>query len=595
MKRIINVILLIVIVSMIKIGVKAETFYEDNYLDNVYLTYKSNTVYKPQHMRYIRRTSDNKPVYCLTPSKLLYYDENYNINNNYNISASKLKIVSEIAYFGYGYKNHTSDKWYAITQYMIWKEMDSNHISFTDGYEGRDILRFNDEENEINNLISNYHMELFLSDMKIKYNESHMVYSTAFKNFNVSSELEITRNSEDSEVFIVKGSKKGDYKVNLTHKDGDYPTKTSIYTASRGQDIIVRGSIDRPTYSFNVNVSLGVLVLHKIPSDYIEDIPVTGTEYEIYDMNDNLVSNAILGEDGYSYTELKYGDYYVIETKNPKGYQLDNSKHYITVDDEYVYLDQLEDKIEVDFNLHKKLDNGLDESNITFDIYKNDTKIDSLTTNELGSINSKLTYGKYTLKQINTTKYYDTLDDISFTVDKDDPISLELTNHLIDSKLTINKLDSETKEYIINPTTFKIKDMINDKYIGDFSTLNGTITLDIKAGLYRLYEINEPYGYKRGNYIDFEVLDSNPVILNVYNEKIKEKTLELMKDKTDITIPNISKIEEKEIPIKEDKQVEEEIKTIYPKTSHIKESIVVSIVYVLFILGMYLYAKHKEK
>ena len=29
--------------------------------------------------------------------------------------------ISMIAHFGYGYKNHTDVKWYAITQFMIWQ------------------------------------------------------------------------------------------------------------------------------------------------------------------------------------------------------------------------------------------------------------------------------------------------------------------------------------------------------------------------------------------------------------------------------------------------------------------------------------------
>ena len=585
MKKIFNILLLTIIVSMIKIGVKAETFYEDNYLDNIYVTYQNSTIYKPQHMRYIRRKSDNKPVYCLTPSKLLYYDENYNINNNYNISPSKLKRVSQIAYFGYGYKNHNSDKWYAITQVMIWKEMDSNHISFNDSYKGNDIVRFTEEENEINNLIDNYNKSISLNDIKIKYNDSYTISNDSFSNYNISSDLDIINNNNS---IIINGNKKGDFKVNLISKDGDYPTKTNIYTAVKGQDILVRGSIDRQSYFFNVNVSLGTLVLHKMSSDMKNDLSLEGAKYDIYDINDNYITSTELKEDGYSYIELKYGDYYAVETEAPYGYEIDKEKHYFKIDRDNVYVDLLEEKTKVDLNIHKKLENNESEANITFDIYKDGSKVDSFITDNDGNINTKLTYGNYTIKQITTTKYYDLLDDINISVDKKESINLDLTNHLINSKLIIKKIDSDTKEFIDYPTTFKIKDLINNNYIGDFTTLNGTISLDIKAGLYRLYEINEPLGYIKTNPIDFEVLDSNPVILNVYNKKIvkkKEKNIE------DLTIP-IIKEDKKIISNQEDNK---EIKTIYPKTSHIKESIFVSIIYILFILGMYLYAKHKEK
>ena len=75
MKKVLKIMILLLVFSMGK--AKAETFFEDNYVDS-YATYIKDDFTKSQHMRFIRREGDNLPIYCLTPDKLLYEDEVYN-------------------------------------------------------------------------------------------------------------------------------------------------------------------------------------------------------------------------------------------------------------------------------------------------------------------------------------------------------------------------------------------------------------------------------------------------------------------------------------------------------------------------------------
>ena len=78
---------------------------------------------------FIRRVSDNKAVYCVEPFVLLidnyiYTSYTSDYANALNISEDVWKKISLIAYYGYGYDNHTEDYWYYITQMMIWREVD---------------------------------------------------------------------------------------------------------------------------------------------------------------------------------------------------------------------------------------------------------------------------------------------------------------------------------------------------------------------------------------------------------------------------------------------------------------------------------------
>ena len=132
MKKYFKILMLILILSISRIkGVNAESFYEDNYISGVYANLIDGDFSKPQQMRFIRRKSDNKPSYCLTPRVYLYDTENYTQYYTFrqdvlNFTEAKLDKVNQIAYFGYGYPGHTDDYWYAITQIMIWKEIEPN-------------------------------------------------------------------------------------------------------------------------------------------------------------------------------------------------------------------------------------------------------------------------------------------------------------------------------------------------------------------------------------------------------------------------------------------------------------------------------------
>ena len=63
--------------------------------------------------------------------------------------------VTDLVAFGYLYKDHIDDKWYAITQMMIWETVDKNNsFYFTDTLNGNKVDIYNEEKAEIERLIS---------------------------------------------------------------------------------------------------------------------------------------------------------------------------------------------------------------------------------------------------------------------------------------------------------------------------------------------------------------------------------------------------------------------------------------------------------
>ena len=163
LKKVLFFLITILSIFLFKdINVYASTanFYEGSYIDGIYMNKRehgSNTIYY-QKARFFRETGTNKTAYCIEPFNFFNENSTYTSTlNPANLSAYQKERISMIAHFGYGYYNHTSDKWYAITQFMIWQAADpTGDFYFTDSLNGTRIERFTSEISEINNLINNY-------------------------------------------------------------------------------------------------------------------------------------------------------------------------------------------------------------------------------------------------------------------------------------------------------------------------------------------------------------------------------------------------------------------------------------------------------
>ena len=82
-------------------------------------------------------------VYSIDPALSLSVNGTYRefttIPYFLNLTEEQINKMNLIAYYGYGYKNHTEIKWYGITQYLIYKELDYDDVYFTDTYFGNKI------------------------------------------------------------------------------------------------------------------------------------------------------------------------------------------------------------------------------------------------------------------------------------------------------------------------------------------------------------------------------------------------------------------------------------------------------------------------
>ena len=362
-----------------------------------------------QKARFFRKTGTDEFAYCIEPFQFFEENESYQSTSNPNLTQEKLDRISKIAYYGYGYKNHTDKKWYAITQLMIWQASDSGgNYYFTDTLNGSPINRFL-EENQI---------------------------------------------IEDNSI-IIENLKEGTYTFQLLKEFDNYHKPLIFYQSNNSQNLVKTGDINNITSSFQVEVIKTNIQVTKIDKDTKSTIPsgegtLDGAIYELYDDNNNKISELEIIENQAIVENLPFGKYYLKEIKPGNGYLLDNSIYEIIITKEKPKVEiTLENEIiKKIITIKKKYgeeNNLYNEQNITFQILNNNQdEIKEITTNEEGLATIILPYGKYTIIQENTTSGYQ----------KVDPISINVTNTeeeiivLKDLKIPVPNTHTEQNNYL---------------------------------------------------------------------------------------------------------------------------------------------------
>ena len=146
MKKVIFFICLFFISSV----VYAEKFTIGDYIEGEYVRMVGKEKTKNLNIQMIVDSND-KFVYCLEPFILVDEEkEDYEVfekdlSGYKNLTSEQIRRVSLLAYYGYGYGNRTNQKWYAVTQMLIWKTVNpDSEFYFTDTKGGNKISKHTD-------------------------------------------------------------------------------------------------------------------------------------------------------------------------------------------------------------------------------------------------------------------------------------------------------------------------------------------------------------------------------------------------------------------------------------------------------------------
>ena len=403
----------------------------------------SNTIYY-QKARFFRQSGTNDFAYCIEPFNFFNETSTYQSTiNPSNLTAYQKTRISMIAHFGYGYGNHTSTKWYAITQFMIWQTADPNgDFYFTDSLNGNRIEKFTSEMNEINNLINNYQTTPSIANKeydlvegeKLNVNDTNNVLN-AYSSSN--SKFKIENNK------LVSGAlTEGEYEITLTRNSKVHNRPIIFYQSSNSQNLVETGDVDSKSYKLKVNVVKTSLKITKIDSDTKTtkasgDAKLEGAIYELYDSNMEKLKEITIDNNKIGYLEnLSFGKYYLKEIKPGIGYTLNDEIHEINIskDNKDIEL-TLENKVikaKIVINKSYEGSSNKKESNVTFNIYnKNNKLVKTITTNSSGYAEVILPYGKYKVKQLNSKDGYYKVEDFLIDITSSDKQIYNLTDYKI--------------------------------------------------------------------------------------------------------------------------------------------------------------------
>ena len=287
MKKFIKYIFTFLVLVSFKSIAKAESFYLGDHVPDIYIYMNRINKKVYRQFRMIYNASSNELVYCVEPGATLsneLYEESYNYDSRYNISEEKWDKLKKIAYFGYRYGNHQDIKWYAITQYIIWKEvMPSNwELYFVDKNHNRLDDLFINEINEIYYLVNNYPVSPNIyNSYKYNYNDDIKIIDTN----NLISNYSISNGNINNNVIDLNNLLNiGNNTINLNLNNYK---KTMYYYHPTGQNILDRGDIFLDKFSFNVYITAGKLNINECNS--LEEYEFIGGTYEVLDQDGEVV------------------------------------------------------------------------------------------------------------------------------------------------------------------------------------------------------------------------------------------------------------------------------------------------------------------
>ncbi len=556
--KIINGLMLLLIgiscVPTVNASTYNETFNDKSqWISGDYILKVKGSTRKYQQMTVITRNSDGSFVYCIEPGTpvsdgAVYPGQDFDQSYVGQMTQEQWRRITLLAYYGYGYGNHTDIHWYTVTQYLIWQTVPHGYdIYFTDTLNGNRITKYTNEINELNRLVEEHNIRPNLSNDTIDMVIGDTVELTDSNNVLNKFEVVDTDNvsaSISGNTLSITANDVGDGSVTISKRDKNYSHPAIIYYHPSSQDLMMRGAYDPIDVNLKIEIVGGKVSVKKVDADTglgiaQGDATLDGAVYGIYDLEGNRVGEVI--SKGGEYVTSDYlpslGTFYLKEEKSSTGYELNETKYFfnITKEDLYPEVDVTEKVIERDlkiFKVYASDETGFltGEPNVTFDIYLKSSgeKVTSITTDANGYATATLPYGTYTVRQATTTEDHEMVEDFEIVVNEysEDPIYKLLANAEITARLKVIKIDSETGNTIpVAGIKFKIFDVENNEYVCQvtdkeqcvFETNDEGILLTplpLESGTYRLEEQDQKLdGYLwNSEALEFTIGDDSTLI-----------------------------------------------------------------------------------
>ena len=321
--------------------------------------------------------------------------------------------------------------------------------------------------------------------------------------------------------------------------------------SGESKDVTIDSNGQTIELTFKNSKLLGSISIEKVDSKDSE-LKLEGAEFKVINSDGEEVGNIVTGEDGKgSLGNLPYGEYTLMETKAPDGYELSLDLIVVEVNSETeVYKTITNTKILGKISILKvdSADENVKLPGAVFEVKDSEgTVVDTITTDENGVGASKeLPYGSYTLTEVTAPTGYELSEESkNVTIDSNgQTIELTFENTKILGKISILKVDSIDESIKLSGAEFEIRDLegnILDTLITNEEGVANSIQLPY--GSYIVIETKAPEGYVLNDFSENVTINNENLEILLKVENIKEELL-----------PEDPK--EPEVPSKEDNEKE---------------------------------------
>ena len=217
---------------------------------------------------------------------------------------------------------------------------------------------------------------------------------------------------------------------------------------TRTQTVVVNPDDTQSLYFYNAPIG-GVELIKVNVADETQRIP--NTTFEIRRVSDGgLVTTVTTGTDGRVYVSLASGSYYAVETEAGKGYQLDSTPIYFTVEDGKTTTKTVTNKAISGILIHKvNAVTGEGIYGVSFILYDNgNTPIAQETSDDRGYVRFEgLEDGRYYLRELENEDYIPDTQKKTVYVKSGETTEIEWQNTPITGQIQITKRSAD-----YNPT-----------------------------------------------------------------------------------------------------------------------------------------------
>lgn len=435
--------------------------------------YKGERVGKHYHngefISYITKMYvDGQLAYCLEPTVLIPggvgssvpgYEASSVLSYDRLDYATKVKVW-KIAYYGYGYGDHTGNDWFAATQCLIWEAINEPQQAYTMSDEPWDLTEIKNEIMQLVEMNPAGKVPSFAgSTIKLSLHKAAQLIdqNQVLSNYAVPDAKNITVNQNGNHLTLTLEDSL-DFASSLNASGSVYNALLqSVIWKNENYQIMFTQHYE-PMKDFSIFFELDsvpftiVKLDHQNGQEPCGEADLKGAVISIRNALDQMevVRLSMKDSNMITYENLPAGDYLACEVIPPKGYQLNTQcVPFSTKTGNSPSVEILDEVIQGQIQILKKDEETgkapLDQAE--FAIFDLDGKqVDTVLITDGKGISQFLPYGHYTIREVLAPKGYVLSDESQevFIQEEDQILTVEFTNKPQKGQILVTKLDESS-------------------------------------------------------------------------------------------------------------------------------------------------------